>query len=336
MLDFKRSAILPLKMHLEEVFKKYEKDLKKAEDSLSNLFRSPVFTIPLIGKYILGGGGKRLRPLILLLSAELSGYRGDARYTLAGIIESIHTASLLHDDVIDGADIRRGKAPAHAVWSNQVVILVGDFLYSNALRLAVLEKSQKIMEALSEATTRMTEAEIQQMVKTGDPDITEKEYLEIISGKTAALISSACRIGAILGKVKKDRERSLTQFGMKTGIAFQMADDILDYMADESELGKRLGKDLKEGKITLPVINLMKSATDKERESIKKIVKNGHRGTGLKRILKLFHKYRSIDISLQKARDLIDNAKAELSVFPDSTAKEALFAVADYTLQRGK
>ena len=193
-------------MYLEEVFKKYEKDLKKAEGRLSNLFRSPVFTIPLIGKYILGGGGKRLRPLILLLSAELAGYKGDARYTLAGIIESIHTASLLHDDVIDGADIRRGKAPAHAVWSNQIVILVGDFLYSNALRLAVLEKSQQIMEALSEATTRMTEAEIQQMVKTGDPDITEKEYLEIISGKTAALISAACRIGAILGKVKEDRD----------------------------------------------------------------------------------------------------------------------------------
>ena len=323
-------------MHLEEVFKKYEKDLKKTEKRLGNLFRSPVFTIPLIGKYILGGGGKRLRPLILLLSADLVGYKGDARYTLAGIIESIHTASLLHDDVIDGADIRRGKAPAHAVWSNQIVILVGDFLYSNALRLAVLEKSQKIMEALSEATTRMTEAEIQQMIKTGDPDITEKEYLDIISGKTAALISSACRIGAILGKVKKNQERALTQFGMKTGIAFQMADDILDYMADENELGKRLGKDLKEGKITLPVINLMKSATDKERASVKKIVMNGHRKTGLKRLLKLFQKYNSINISLQKAQDLIDDAKAELSVFPDSTAKEALFAVADYTLQRGK
>lgn len=323
-------------MHLEEVFKSYEADLKVVEERLRDLFKSPVFTIPMIGQYILEGGGKRLRPLILLLSCELAGYRGDSRLTLAGIIESIHTASLLHDDVIDGAEIRRGKKPAHSVWSNQIVILVGDFLYSNALRLAVMQNSQRIMETLSEATTRMTEGEILQLSKTGDPLITENEYIDIISAKTAALISAACRIGSILGSLPEAKENALAAFGMKTGIAFQMADDILDYMAEEKELGKRLGKDLKEGKITLPLIYLLKEASDDEKEEVSLIIKNGAKNTGLKRILKLFNKYDSIGLSLDRAKRLVEKAKNELSVFPESPVKEALFSVADYTLQRGK
>ncbi len=323
-------------MNLEEVFGLYEPELRIIEDRIRDLFKSPVFTIPLIGKHILDGGGKRLRPLILILSAELAGYKGDAHLTLAGIIESIHTASLLHDDVIDGAETRRGKSPAHSIWGNQVVILVGDFLYSNALRLAVMQKSQRIMESLSEATTRMTEGEILQLIKTADPDITEEEYLDIISAKTAVLISATCRIGAILGSLPEDKENALARFGMKTGIAFQMTDDILDYMANEGELGKRLGKDLKEGKITLPLIYLLKTAADTEIEEVKDIIKNGFKKSGLKRILKLFVKYNAIELSFKKAQDLIADAKNELAIFPDSPARKALSKIADYTLLRGK
>ncbi len=323
-------------MNLDDIFFKYEEDLKKVENSLLSLFDSNVLAIPLIGKHILDGGGKRLRPLILLLSAELAECSNDARYTLAGIIESIHTASLLHDDVIDGAEIRRGRKPAHTIWGNQIVILVGDFLYSNALRIAVLQKSQKIMESLSEATTKMTEAEILQMSKTADPEITEEEYMNIISGKTAALISSACRIGAILGSMPEEKEDALANFGMKTGIAFQMADDILDYMADEEELGKQLGKDLKEGKITLPLIYLLKNSSSNELEEIKEIIKGNFKKNGLKKILKLFKKYDSIELSMKKAREIVENAKNELRIFPDSQAKEALFTIADYTLLRKK
>ncbi|MDQ7786207.1 MAG: polyprenyl synthetase family protein [Thermodesulfovibrionales bacterium] len=321
---------------MDDIFKIYEHDLEIVEERIRDLFKSPVLTIPLIGKYILDGGGKRLRPLILLLSSDLAGDHGDARFILAGIVESIHTASLLHDDVIDGAEIRRGKSPAHSVWGNQIVILVGDFLYSNALRLAVMQKSQRIMEALSEATTRMTEGEILQLAKTADPDITEEDYLSIVSAKTAVLISAACRIGAILGSLPRKKEDALARFGMKTGIAFQMADDILDYMADEGELGKRLGKDLKEGKITLPLLYLLKTASEKETEEIKTIVRSTFKIRGLRKILRLFQKYNSIELSLQKARDLITDAKNELSVFPDSRAKEGLLAIADYTLQRRK
>jgi octaprenyl-diphosphate synthase len=323
-------------MQLEDVFSTYESELRIVEERLRDLFKSPVFTIPLIGKHILDGGGKRLRPLIHILSCELAGYKSDARLTLAGIIESIHTASLLHDDVIDGAEIRRGKTPAHAIWGNQVVVLVGDFLYSNALRIAVMQNSQRIMETLSEATTRMTEGEILQLTKVSDPDITEEEYLNIISSKTAALISAACKLGAILGSLTEEKENALTRFGTKTGTAFQMADDILDYMADEADLGKKLGKDLKEGKITLPLIYLLKAADNKEKEELKRIIRTGSKKAGLKRILGLFKKYNSIELSLQRAQSLIDEAKAELSVFPDSSAKTALFTIADYTLQRGK
>jgi len=323
-------------MHLDDVFKTYRKEILVVEDRIRDIFKSHVLTIPLIGKHILDGGGKRLRPLILLLSSELAGYKGDARMTLAGIVESIHTASLLHDDVIDAADIRRGKKPAHSLWGNQVVILVGDFLYSNALRIAVLQKSQKIMEALSEATTRMTEAEILQLSKTSDPDITEQDYIEIISGKTAALISASCRIGAILGSLPEKQENALAQFGRLTGIAFQMADDILDYMADEGELGKRLGKDLKEGKITLPLIYLLRTIDEAKREEVKGIIKDSVKKSGLKKILRLFEKYNTIALSLNKARELISDAKSALSVFPDSPAKKALFTIADYTLLRKK
>ncbi len=321
-------------MNLDDIFINYEEDLKKVENSLQGLFNSKVLAIPLIGKHILDGGGKRLRPLILLLCAEIAECKNDSKYTLAGIIESIHTASLLHDDVIDGAEIRRGRKPAHTIWGNQIVILVGDFLYSNALRIAVLQKSQKIMESLSEATTKMTEAEILQMSKTADPEITEEEYMDIISGKTAALISSACRIGAILGSLPEEKEEALANFGMKTGIAFQMADDILDYMADEEELGKQLGKDLKEGKITLPLIYLLRSSSGNELEEIKEIIKGNFKKSGLKKILKLFKKYDSIELSMKKAREIVENAKNELQIFPDSQAREALLTVADYTLLR--
>lgn len=323
-------------MDLDGIFRSYEPELRITEERIKDLFDSPVFKIPLIGKYILDGGGKRLRPLILILSSELADYREDARLTLAGIIESIHTASLLHDDVVDSADKRRGKVPAHSVWGNQVVILVGDFLYANALRLAVLQKNQKVMEALSDATTRMTEGEILQLSKMGDPAITEEDYLNIISAKTGALISAACKIGAILGSLPQEKENALSRFGMKTGIAFQMADDILDYMADEGELGKRLGKDLKEGKITLPLINLLKTAPPGEKEEVSGVVKEGLNKNGLKKILKLFKKYHTIESSLKKAYDLINDAKKELSVFTDVPAKEALMTIADYTLERRK
>ncbi|MBI4685170.1 MAG: polyprenyl synthetase family protein [Nitrospirae bacterium] len=322
-------------MAIKKVFDAYERELSLVEVKLEGLFQSEAPLIPLIGKYLLDGGGKRLRPLFLLSSARLTGYNGDEHIMLASIIELIHMSSLLHDDVVDGAQIRRGRPAAHSIWGNQIVILVGDFLYSNALKKAVSFKSQRIMEALSEATTGMTEGEILQLQKTADISITEDEYIKIISAKTGYLISAACMIGAILGKVSSEKEDALAMFGLKAGTAFQMTDDILDYMAEESELGKRLGKDIEEGKITLPLIYLFRNASDSEKIEIKQII--GHfSNEGLKRVLSLFKQYKVLEKSLNRARRIVEEAKSQLSVFPDSAEKDLLLSIAEYAIYREK
>jgi octaprenyl-diphosphate synthase len=274
-----------------------------------------------------------MRPLFHLISADLAGYRGNAHIDIAGIIESIHTASLLHDDVVDMAEVRRGNPTANSLWGNQIVVLVGDFLYSNALKTAVMQKNQRIMEILSGATTRMTEGELLQLNRIGNPDITEQEYLEIISAKTGTLISAACRLGAVLAELPEEQENALADFGMKTGMVFQMADDILDYMADENALGKKLCKDLEEGKITLPLLYLLTAAGEDERTEIKKIIMD-FSDEGLSRIMMLLKEHSSIELSLKKAQALADEAKSRLSVFPDSQAKDALLVIAEYSLHR--
>jgi octaprenyl-diphosphate synthase len=321
---------------IKKVFEAHEEEMRLVEEHLRDMFKSDAFYIPLIGRHILESGGKRLRPLFLLLSARLAGYGGSDHAALASVIEAIHTASLLHDDVVDGAELRRGKPAANAVWGNQLVILVGDFLYSNALRRAVSFKSQRIMEALSRATTRMTEGELLQLQKSNDTGISEEEYIEIISAKTGGLIAAACRIGAILGGCPQAREEALAGFGMKAGIAFQMADDILDYMADGDDLGKKLGKDLEEGKITLPIIRLLRSVSDAEKEEIKRMIDKGLSEDGLDRMIELFRRYSALDEALLRAKGLVEEAREHLLVFPRSPERDALFEVAGYALQREK
>ncbi|HEB75190.1 MAG TPA: polyprenyl synthetase family protein [Nitrospirae bacterium] len=320
------------------VFSTYSGELGKVEAELLNLFNSSALMIPSIGSHVVRSGGKRLRPLFLVLGAELCGYRGHARIVLASVIEAIHTASLLHDDVVDSAELRRGSPTAHSVWGNQIVVLVGDFLYSNALRVAVSQKNQKIMEALSEATARMTEGELLQLSKIGDPEIKEAEYLQIISAKTGALISAACRIGAILGNKERRYEEALSDFGMKTGMAFQMMDDILDYMAVESRLGKRPGKDLEEGKITMPLIYLLQVCDEDEKREVKEIVTGMGTDKGnderLARLSVLFRKYNTIEESMNRAKGLVREAKEALEVFASSPVSEALSCLADYALYR--
>lgn len=323
-------------MKLQDVFALYEDRLKQVEQKIRELFENQISSIPEIGSYILASGGKRVRPLFHLISADISGYKGTADIAIAGIIETIHTASLLHDDVVDMADIRRGNPAANSVWGNQIVVLVGDFLYSNALRNAVMQRNQSIMEALSFATTRMTEGELLQLNRIGDPNITEEEYQDIISAKTGALIAAACRTGAILGGLVNKQVDALTSFGQKTGVVFQMADDILDYHADEKELGKRLCKDLEEGKITLPLLYLFKAARQEEVSRVKQILSNGALLEHLPEVLHLLKKYNAIETSFEKAHLLLQEAHAELSGFPDSRAKEAILALSSYSLHREK
>jgi octaprenyl-diphosphate synthase len=348
-------------MTAKDIFENYSEELKIVDQELLGIFKSNVFLIPMVGQHILSSGGKRIRPLFFLLAADLCGYKGQNRTLLAAIIETIHTASLLHDDVIDGAEMRRGKATAHSIWGNRIVILTGDFLYSNAVKLAVAQKNQKIMEILSDATARLAEGEILQLHKIGDTSITRDAYFDIISAKTGVLISAACRIAGILANQPEEKEMALSRFGMKTGIAFQLADDVLDYVAEQKELGKRLGKDIGEGKITMPLIYLLKVASEQEKDEIREIIKrqassvdchapsvksralcvtlNARLSThndGLNRILELFSKYNAIGESLKVARSLVDEAKSELDIFPSSREKDALLIMAEYAMQRKK
>lgn len=324
-------------MKIDDIFANYAHEMRTVEKELLGIFQSDVFLIPSIGKHIINSGGKRIRPLFLLLSADLCGYKSSNRCLLAAIIEAIHTASLLHDDVIDGADTRRGRTASHVMWGNQVVILVGDYLYSNALKLAVSLKNQKIMETLSEATTRMTEGEILQLHKIADPSITEDEYFKIISAKTGILISAACKIGGILAGVSQNAENALANFGIKAGIAFQMADDILDYTAHQDELGKKLGKDIEEGKLTMPIIHLLKKAAEDERQEIVEIITKTSNNIEIAeqtRIINLFQKYDSIDESLKIAKSIVQEAKAELEIFPDAEEKSSIIEMANYAMLR--
>src|SRR4030066_2528433 len=301
-----------IQMTIEEMWDYYREDFILAEERIKETFNTVAPAISIVGKHLFMGGGKRIRPFLAILCSKIFGYSGEKVSTLACSVESIHTASLLHDDVVDGANTRRGRPSAHSLWGNQVVILVGDFLYSNALRLANLLKNQKIMDALTNATTGMSEGELIQLSKKGDPHITEEDYMRIITGKTAILMSAACGGGAVLGNATQKQEEALFGFGLKLGRAFQIADDILDYMAEEKALGKSLGKDIEEGKITLPLIYLLKKASYDEAEKLKIIIKNEKLSAAdLNYIQDLLNKYKSIEQSYVKATAIIKDEGAE-------------------------
>jgi octaprenyl-diphosphate synthase len=313
----------------------YSDDLRRVEKHLREMFSNENLLVQSTARHLLRSGGKRLRPLFLLMSARMSGYRGSDNIPLAGIVEVIHTASLLHDDVVDEADLRRGNPTGNSIWGNATVVLVGDYLYSNALKYAVTFSNLKIIKSLSSAITCMTDGELLQLQRTSDITITESEYVRIASGKTGALFSEACRIGGILCGVSDEHEEALASYGMNVGIAFQMMDDILDYSADEGELGKKLGKDLEEGKITLPLICLLKAASPEEREEIRQIVESPS-DDGLGRISTLIRHYEAINESLKRAQAVVEEAKAKLMAFPESEERAMMMGIADYALYREK
>ena len=324
-------------MTINEIWKYYKEDLRLAEDKIQETLGTVAPAISAVGNHIFSAGGKRVRPLLAILSSRLCGTSGDGVSTLASSVEFIHAASLIHDDVVDGADLRRGKPSAHSLWGNQVVILVGDFLYANALRLANLLGGQTIMDALCNATAKMSEGELIQLSKKGSADLSEEEYMKIIQGKTAILMSAACKGGAVLGKASQAEEDALASFGLKFGFVFQITDDILDYTAEEKTFGKNLGKDLEEGKITLPLICLLKDAEEGEISQIQEILKSGKCAeTDLAYILRLFRQYRSIEKAYEKAAAILDEARSELDIFDDSMEKKSLLAISDYLLNRKK
>jgi len=322
-------------MQIQDVFSAYKDDLQQIEKHLNRYITSEVKLIPEVSHHLLDSGGKRFRPLLLLISSRLCGYSGEDRFPLAAVIEFIHTASLLHDDVIDQATIRRGRTSANNIWGNAASVLVGDFLYSKAFKLMSEIGNIAVIRLISKITNIMSEGEVFQLMKCGDINMTEDEYLSIIEKKTAVLISAACASGAILGSAAPDKIESMEQFGCKIGMAFQITDDTLDYMAKEEDFGKSIGKDLEEGKMTLPLIYALGQCTGAEKEKAKELIagKENYQQAA-QEILSMIHKYQGIDYSMQYADKLIREAQAKLNVFADSPEKNQLHAVAEYILSR--
>jgi octaprenyl-diphosphate synthase len=322
-------------MQIKEVFSAYKKALQEVEKYLNKYITSEVKLIPEVSHHLIGSGGKRFRPLLLLISAGLCGYNGENRFPMAAVMEFIHTATLLHDDVIDKAIMRRGKTSANNIWGNAASVLVGDFLYSKSFTLMTEIENIAILKMMSEVTNIMSEGEVFQLMKCGDINLTEEEYLTIIEKKTAVLISAACASGAILGSASLEKKDTLAQFGRNIGMAFQITDDTLDYMAKKHEFGKSIGKDLEEGKMTLPLIYALKKCTAKERKIIKELIsRKKYSQKALRDILSFIQKYQGIDYSLKCAEKFISDAKARLKLFPECVEINQLNAVAEYILSR--
>jgi len=322
-------------MHIQEVFDLVRGDIQLMEDGFKKNLNSDVFLVSKVGEYILKSGGKRFRPMVLLLSARLCGYKGDKHIPLAGVVEFIHTATLLHDDVVDNANLRRGNASANTVWGEGASILVGDYLLSKAFSLAVLHGDMRILKVLSHTTTRMAEGEVLQLLKHSDAETTEKEYMEVVTNKTAVLISAASQVAGILGEVSLEKEVALANYGMGLGIAYQLMDDCFDYISTDEDLGKCVGNDLREGKVTMPLIYASKKATDAERALIKKAVESDElEDDKLKEVITVINKYHGIEYTINRARLHIEDSRKNLDHFEPDSNRAALLALADYVIER--
>jgi octaprenyl-diphosphate synthase len=299
---------------------------------------SPVALIPQLAAHIVAAGGKRLRPLLTLAAARLCGYPdmgGGRHIDLAACVEFIHTATLLHDDVVDESQLRRGLASANAVFGNKASVLVGDFLFARAFQLMVDDGSLKVLGILSSAAATIAEGEVLQLVTQNDLSTSESRYLEVIKGKTAALFAAACRVGAVVAARPELEESALATYGMNLGIAFQLVDDALDYVADQATLGKTIGDDFREGKITLPVLAAFRSGDEREQAFWQRTIESQEQtDDDLVEAMRLIERHDAIKTTLDRAARFAHEAKAALAVFPDSPVRRALADVADYTVQR--
>jgi octaprenyl-diphosphate synthase len=322
---------------LAQIFEPIREDLDAVEQEFIRHIQSRVALIPEMGRYIQKSGGKRVRPAVLLTAARLSGYTGDRAVLYASVVEFIHTATLVHDDIIDGADLRRGRLAVHSRWGNDITVLLGDYLYIKSMAMALTQDSLEIIRLLCDVTLRMIEGELYQLTKTGDVDITEEEHFEIIRRKTAFLFGGCAQIGGMLGGLPTEQESALREYGFNLGIAFQLVDDLLDYTADAVALGKPVGGDLREGKVTLPVIHLLSRGGAEPARLIRDVVRDRSVSPEQWRdITRLLREQRSLDFSYDRAVEYGNRAKDCLSVFPEGREREALMALTDYVLSRDR
>ena len=311
-----------------------EDDLKKVESQFDTHLATETPLIREVAKYVISSGGKRIRPILLIVASKICGYKGGGHIPLAAVIEFIHTATLLHDDVVDNAPLRRGRSSANIVFGNEASVLVGDYLFAKSFKILSEFDNADIIKAYSDATTLMAEGEVRELVKTADISTTEEDYLDIIIKKTAVLFACASQAGAIIAGKDVKYVKNLYDYGLNIGIAFQLMDDALDYISDE-EFGKFIGNDLKEGKLTLPLINAMEMTNDKERCVISDIIYETKLGkSNLNNMLDLVNGYGAIDYTVSKAKEAVETAKTSLGVFPDSEYKSALTDIADYIIER--
>jgi octaprenyl-diphosphate synthase len=322
---------------MADVWEAYRAELDGVEHQVRQNLDSSVTLVNTVAAHILSSGGKRVRPLLLLLSARLCGYPGREHHQLGSLVEFIHTATLLHDDVVDEADIRRGRRTARKVWGNQISILVGDYLYSKAMAQIVEFRSHGMNEVLAEACTKMAEGEVLQLYYNGNPSMPESDYIKIVEHKTAGLIAAACRMGAILADASEEKQSALFRFGQYLGIAFQVADDTLDYNADGERLGKTLGQDLRQGKATLPLLHLLDHCSEQDRSMIKDRMETRTLSPeDLERILGLMQSAGSLAYAMERAKTYVAAAQHELDAFEDSSARRALAVAADYMITRDR
>ncbi len=320
-------------MQLEQIRRFIEADMQRVDAVIRQRLYSDVALIRQVSEYIIASGGKRLRPALVLLSAGTFGYQGDQHYELAAVVEFIHTATLLHDDVVDESSLRRGRETANALFGNAASVLVGDFLYSRAFQMMVGVGSHRVMEILADATNVIAEGEVLQLMNCHDPDIDEARYLQVIRYKTAKLFEAACRLGAVLGGASPSDEDAMAAFGMHLGTAFQLIDDVLDYSGQQAAIGKNLGDDLAEGKPTLPLIYVMRNGSPAQAAIVRRAIENG----GLddfEPVSAAIRESGALAYAADQARQEAATACAAIAHLPDSNYKRTLLELAAFAVSR--
>jgi octaprenyl-diphosphate synthase len=323
------------KHQLQSVIDLCATDMAAVDRHIHESLHSDVVLINQVANYIVSGGGKRLRPMLLILSARACGYDGRQHIPLAAIVEFIHTATLLHDDVVDESDVRRGKDAAHAVWGNAASVLVGDFLYSRSFQMMVGIDSMKVMQIMAETTNTIAEGEVLQLLNMGDPEISEESYFRVIENKTAKLFEAACRLGAVLAGTDRETEDGMAQFGKQLGLAFQIADDVLDYDGDAGAMGKNVGDDLAEGKPTLPVIFARKASDGHGRAVIDQAVRHGGKQS-LDKVLEIIRATSALETAMLSAKTQAEGALKEISGLAENDWTAALQKLARYSYRRNE
>ena len=314
-----------------------ETDMQAVDDLITSRLQSDVVLVNQLSHYIINSGGKRLRPMLALLMARACGYEGEKHVDVAAIVEFIHTATLLHDDVVDESDMRRGKETANNVWGNQAAVLVGDFLYSRAFEMMVDVDQMRVMSIMAQTTNIIAEGEVLQLLNINDADTSEARYFEVIYSKTAKLFEAACQLGAVLAGLSEEQEKAVAQYGVHLGTAFQLVDDILDYIADSEEMGKNVGDDLAEGKPTLPLIRAMQVSLENNEAEDAALIRSAIEEGGLEyidEVMTIIEKTKALEYTIEAAKHETQLANQSLDDILDNEYKTALIELANYSLSR--